>query len=324
MARQSRGILEAIATRLNPAEMDKEVNPAVLAVLNEKRLMGEKRTPVEIIAKMGVFDAYGKAYEQAWLASGDNVIATIWAEFVSVGAGGRWFYLESLDMQHRIGGGVRTPQQIQRAKDRLKLLKFSMDAALGVRTVLQTNRVAILDLETDKTAKVSMRVPDDQEWHIASWDVELKIAVLVRGPRGWLPSADDMLAARAQGAVPAAAQASPPAADLSEASVQATAMTYLTRHFAGYGYKTANVSSQNIGYDIEVSDKKGATLLKLAVKGTTPGLTSFQLSTEQRACAKKMDQWRLVVVTDTGSAAATHKLYKPSEIDNAPGLEPLL
>jgi hypothetical protein len=30
------------------------------------------------------------------------------------------------------------------------------------------------------------------------------------------------------------------------------------------------------------------------------------------------------VVTDAFGPAAQHKLYKPSEIDNAPGLEPLL
>jgi len=304
--------------------MDKEVNPAVLAVINEKRLMGEKRTPVEIIAKMGVFDAYGKAYEQAWLASGDNVIATIWAEFVGVGADGRWFYLESLDTQHRIGGGVRTAQQIQRAKDRLKLLKFALDAGLGVRTVLQTNRVAILDLETDKTAKVSMRVPDDQEWHVAMWDAETKIAVLVRGPRGWLPTEDEIQAARARGGVPAAALVNPTVALTSQDEVQKAAITYLTRHFAGYGYKTAHVSSQNIGYDIQVSDKKGNTLLKLAVKGTVAGMSGFQLTGEERAAAKQGDPWRLVVVTDAGSAGVAHKLYKPTEIDNTPGLEPLL
>lgn len=304
--------------------MDKEVNSAVLAVINEKRLMGEKRTPVEIIAKMGVFDAYGKAFEQAWLASGDNVIATIWAEFVGVGADGRWFYLESLDTQNRIGGGVRTAQQIQRAKDRLKLLKFALDADLSVRTVLQTNRVAILDLETDKTAKVSMRVPDDQEWHVGSWDADLKIAVLVRGPRGWLPTEDDMQAARSRNGVPAPALAPAAADDLSQHKVQATAVEYLKRHFASYGYKTTQVSSQNLGFDIQVSDKKGNTLLKLAVKGTAVGMTSFQLTSEERAGAKQGDPWRLVVVTDTGSAAATHKLYKPAEIDHAPGLEPLL
>src|SRR5690349_4449073 len=45
--------------------MDKEVDPAVLAVINEKRLTGEKRTPVDIISRMGVFDAREKASDQA-------------------------------------------------------------------------------------------------------------------------------------------------------------------------------------------------------------------------------------------------------------------
>jgi len=303
--------------------MDKEVDPAVLAVINEKRLMGEKRTPVEIIAKMGVFDAREKAAEQAWLATGDNVIATLWAEFVSVGAGGRWFYLESLDTQHRLSGGERSALQIQRAKDRLGLLKRTLDAGQGLRAVLQTNRIAIADLETDKAAKVSTRVPDDQEWHIASWDADERVAVLVRGARGWLPTDEDMQAARARGGVPAAA-AEVPAGQVSRDEVQAAALDYLTRHFAGYGYKAENVAAQNLGYDIEVTDKKGNTLLKLAVKGTVTGMNAFQLTGEERACARRGDPWRLAVVTDAIGPAAQHKLYKPSEIDSAPGLEPLL
>ena len=303
--------------------MDKEVDPAVLAVINEKRLMGEKRTPVEIIAKMGVFDAREKAAEQAWLATGDNVIATLWAEFVSVGAGGRWFYLESLDTQHRLSGGERSALQIQRAKDRLGLLKRTLDAGQGLRAVLQTNRIAIADLETDKAAKVSTRVPDDQEWHIASWDADERVAVLVRGARGWLPTDEDMQAARPRGGVPAAA-AEVPAGQVSRDEVQAAALDYLTRHFAGYGYKAENVAAQNLGYDIEVTDKKGNTLLKLAVKGTVTGMNAFQLTGEERACARRGDPWRLAVVTDAIGPAAQHKLYKPSEIDSAPGLEPLL
>ncbi|CAN7304684.1 DUF3883 domain-containing protein [Variovorax sp. LjRoot84] len=303
--------------------MDKEVDPAVLAVINEKRLLGEKRTPVDIIAKMGVFDARQKASDYAWLATGDNVIATIWAEFVSIGAGGRWFYLESLDTQHRIGGGERTALQIQRAKDRLILLKRSLDAAQGFRAVLQTNRVPILDLENDKAAKVSMRVADDEEWHVATWDADQKVALLVRGRRGWLPTEEDLQAARARGGVPAAAPEGP-SGQASREEVQAAAIAYLTRHFAGYGYKTENVAGQNLGYDIEVSDKKGVTLLKLAVKGTSAGMAGFQLTGEERACAKRGDPWRLAVVTDALGPAAQHKLYKPSEVDKAPGLEPLL
>ncbi len=167
--------------------MDKEVEPTVLAVINEKRLVGEKRTPVEIIAKMGVFEARDKASDHAWLATGDNVIVTVWGEFVTLGADGHWFYLESLIPSQRRGGGERTALQTQRATDRIQLLKRTLDAGQGFRAVLQTNRVAIAGLETDKAAKVSTRVPDDQEWHVADWDLGQKLAILVRGPRGWTP-----------------------------------------------------------------------------------------------------------------------------------------
>lgn len=303
--------------------MDKEVDPSVMALINEKRLLGDKRTPVEIITKMGVFDARDKASDYAWMASGDNVIATIWAEFISVAAGGRWFYLESLDTHHRVGGGERTALQIQRSKDRIQLLKRSLDAGQGFRAVLQTNRVQIADLESDKAAKVSVRVPDELEWHVASWDAEEKLAVLVRGPRGWEPTKAEVDAARARGSVPAVV-VNTGTGQATREDVQAGAIDYLVRHFGGYGYKPEHVSSQNLGYDIEVTDKKGNTLLKLAVKGTATGLRSFQLTSEERACAQKGDPWRLAVVTDATSSAAQHRIYKPQEIDSAPGLEPLL
>ncbi|MBO9647432.1 MAG: DUF3883 domain-containing protein [Variovorax sp.] len=305
--------------------MDKEVDPAVLGVINEKRLMGEKRTPVEIIAKMGVFDAREKAGDLAWLATGDNVnvIATLWAEFVSVGADGRWFYLESLAPQFKFGGGDRSAQQIQRAKDRLGLLKRALDAGQGLRVVLQTNRVPVLEMESDKTARVSVRVPDDEEWHIASWDTATKMAVLVRGARGWTPSEEDMEAARARGGIPPEAlqAAAPAAGESSPEDVQAAAIDHLVRHFGGYGYKTETVAGQGLGYDIEVSDKKGKTLLKIAVKGVAPGAKTFRLTSEEQACAKKGDPWRLAVVTDAPGPAAQHKLYRGSEVNSAPGLE---
>jgi hypothetical protein len=303
--------------------MDKEVVPAVLAVINEKRLLGDKRTPVEIIAKMGVFDARQQAAESAWLATGDNIIATVWAEFVSIGDGGRWFCLESLDTLQRLGGGERTEVQTRRAKDRVGLLKRAYDRDQGLRVVLQTNRVAIADLETDKAAKVSVRVADDQEWHVAAWDAEEKLAVLVRGQRGWQPGEQEVEAARARGGMPRRRR-DDAAAQASQDDVQAAAVAYLTKHFSGYGYRTEDVGAQRLGHDLQVSDKKGNTLLKLAVKGTVPGRTGFRLTAEERAAAAKGDPWRLVVVTEATGAAAAHKLYKPAEIDKAPGLEPLL
>ena len=304
--------------------MDKEVDPRVLAVIDEMRLSGPRLTPVEIVAKMGVFDARDKPFEHAWLATGDNVIATIWAEYVSVGAGGRWFCLESLDTQHRAGGGARSPHQVQRAKDRLALLKRTVDAGQGFRAVLQTNRVLIAELESNKGAKVSTRVRDEHEWHVATWEPEQKLAVLVRGPRGWVPDEADMQAARARGSVPDVSEpAAAVVAGASREEVQAAAMGYVMRHFKGYGYNAEDVTGQNLGYDIEVSNAKGATLLRVAVKGTSAGVPGFRLTDDERACSTREPLWRLLVVADALGPVAQHKIYKPSEMEQAPGFETL-
>ncbi|WP_426392249.1 protein NO VEIN domain-containing protein [Variovorax sp. R-27] len=304
--------------------MDKEVEPHVLAVIDEMRLKGPRLTPVEIVAKMGVFDARDKPFDHAWLATGDNVIATIWGEFVSVGSGGRWFCIESLDTQHRVGGGPRNAQQVQRAKDRLALLKRTFDAGQGFRAVLQTNRIAIAELESNKDAKVSTRVRDDDEWHVATWEPEKKLAVLVRGPRGWVPTEADLQAAKARGSVPKVAEPAAAVAtgQASPEEVHAAAIEYVTKHFTGYGYKAENVIAQNIGFDLEVSNAKGQTLLRVVVKGTAPGVPSFKLSSEESACSVREPLWRLLVVTDAGSGVAQHKIYKPTEISSAPGYDP--
>ncbi|MGJ7504265.1 protein NO VEIN domain-containing protein [Variovorax sp. ZT5P49] len=304
--------------------MDKEVEPHVLAVIDEMRLKGPRLTPVEIVAKMGVFDARDKPFDHAWMATGDNVIATIWGEFVSVGSGGRWFCIESLDTQHRVGGGPRNAQQVQRAKDRLALLKRTFDAGQGFRAVLQTNRIAIAELESNKDAKVSTRVRDDDEWHVATWEPEKKLAVLVRGSRGWVPTEADLQAAKARGSVPKVAEPAAAVAtgQASPEEVHAAAIEYVTKHFTGYGYKAENVIAQNIGFDLEVSNAKGQTLLRVVVKGTAPGVPSFKLTKEESACSVREPLWRLLVVTDAGSGVAQHKIYKPNEISSAPGYDP--
>ena len=303
--------------------MDKEVAPAVLAVINEMRLSGEKRTPVEIITRMGVFDAREKASDHAWLATGGDVIVTLWAEFMAVGENGRWFYLESLDPHQRPGGGERSALQVQRAKDRIGLVKQAHENGQRLRAVLQTNRVAIAGLESDKAAKVATRVPDDEQWHVATWDADQKLAVLVRGDSGWVPTDAEIDAARARSGVPVVvpAAAVPPA---SHEEARAAGVAHLVRHFAGYGYKVDDVHSQGLelGYDIDVFDKKGKHLLQLAVKGTAPGAPSFQLTPQERACAAKGGVWRLAVVSDATGPAPQHVVYKPEDIDKAPGLEP--
>ncbi|WP_413762645.1 protein NO VEIN domain-containing protein [Variovorax sp. Varisp41] len=305
--------------------MDKEVDPKVLAVIDEMRLSGPRLTPVDIVAKMGVFDAREKASDHAWLATGDNVIATIWGEYVNLGEGGRWFCLESLDVQFRPGGGPRTAFQSQRAADRLALLKRTFDAGQDFRAVVQTNRIAIGEIETNRSAKVSTRVRDDAEWHVASWEPERKFAVLVRGPRGWVPDEAAIQAARAKGNVPdEAAAGADGAAKLGSAeAVQEAAMDYVMRHFKGYGYNAEDVRSQKTGYDIVVSNAKGATLLKVTVKGTASGFPTFRLTREEQLSSVGEPLWRLLVVSDVATTTAAHKIYKPTEMTQAPGFEPL-
>jgi hypothetical protein len=304
--------------------MENEVDSQVLAVINEKRLSGPRLTPVEIVAKMGVFDAREKPFDHAWLATGDNVIATIWAEWVSVGSGGRWFCLESLDVQRRADGGARSAHQVQRAKDRLALLKRTWDAGTGFRAVVQTNRIAIVELESNKDAKVSTRVRDDDEWHVASWELDDKLAVLVRGPRGWVPTDEEIKTAKARSNVPEPEVLAPVvASQASQEEILAAALAFVTRHFKGYGYKAENVTEQNLGYDLEVSNSKGATLLRVAVKGTGSGVSSFQLTAEERTSLAREPLWRLIVVLDAIGPTAQHKIFKATEISSAPGYDPL-
>lgn len=304
--------------------MENEVDSQVLAVINEKRLSGPRLTPVEIVAKMGVFDAREKPFDHAWLATGDNVIATVWAEWVSVGAGGRWFCLESLDVQRRADGGARSAHQVQRAKDRLALLKRTWDAGQGFRAVVQTNRIAISEVESNKDAKVSTRVRDDDEWHVASWELDSKLAVLVRGPRGWEPSEEEIKAAKARSNVPEPADLAPVvASQASQEEIQAAALAYVTRHFTGYGYKAENVTEQNLGYDLEISNSKGATLLRVVAKGIGSGVSTFQLTPEERTSSAREPLWRLLVVLDAIGPTAQHKIFKATEISSAPGYDPL-
>ena len=294
--------------------MESEVDPKVLAVIEEKRLSGPRLSPVDIISKMGVLEAREKPFEYAWLASGDSVIAALWGEYISLGANGRWFYLESLNAEARFGGGARSAGQVQRAEHRLALLKRAFDAGQPLRAVLQTNRMAIHEAESNKNAKISTRVRDDEEWHVASWLPDAQVAVLVRGPRGWEPSADELKAARRSHAVSNAAPGSLASGDASVDDIDSAAKAYVLRHFSSYGYQAEDLSGQGLGYDVEVKDKKGATLLRVCVRGASVGTPGRILSPAEELSSKREKLWRLIVVADPLSGAAQHRIHKANEI----------
>ena len=53
-------------------------------------------------------------------------------------------------------------------------------AELQARAGAAALAVSIADLETDRAAKVSTRVPDEQEWHVASWNADLTLELSAR------------------------------------------------------------------------------------------------------------------------------------------------
>jgi len=58
------------------------------------------------------------------------------------------------------------------------------------------------------------------------------------------------------------------------------------------------------------------------VKGLGAGTPSFKITPAERAGAQDGDPWRLAVVSDAGTPQAAHKVYKPTELEDMPGLEP--
>ncbi|MBK7532070.1 DUF3883 domain-containing protein [Piscinibacter sp.] len=356
--------------------MYNEVHPVVLAVVEDKRLSGPKLGPTELVERMGVRDARELPYEYAWVAAGNSIIVTIWTEFVHVHSSGRWFYIDSFDTQHRLGGGDRSDEQKQRAERRLGLLKRAYDARQSLRVVLQTNQVPIAELERNKSAKVSVRVRDDDEWHVAEWNDANGYAVLVRGLHGWSPNAAEVAAAlttgRANGAVavapasatssspapapapaaaastspPAAAQQSPtapggePGADETAPAtapgprlvfpdqatrdrVEAAAMAHMTAHYESMDLRVHDVSDQNLGYDLEVTDARGASMHKVEVKGTSAQTPGFFLTLNERACSTREPTWCLAVVTDA-LGAAKHQVYTPEDMEKSFAFEALV
>ncbi|MBS0340674.1 MAG: hypothetical protein JSS56_09105, partial [Proteobacteria bacterium] len=96
--------------------------------------------------------------------------------------------------------------------------------------------------------------------------------------------------------------------------VDGAAKAYVLRHFSSYGYQAEDLSSQNLGYDVEVRDKKGATLLRVCVRGASVGTPRRPLTTTEELSAKGEKLWRLIIVADPLSGVAQHKIYKASEI----------
>lgn len=294
--------------------MQNEVDPTVFQVVDRIRASSPKLRITEVIEKLGVRDAkYTELkYEYAWRLPGGGSVITIWTEDVRVHPKtGNWFYVDTLDTIHRRGGGLRSDEQRARAERRVDILRDAFMEKASFTGLLQINKVPIAQLEQNKKAEIGVRVKDEDHWHVASWDVRHERAILVRGPRGWVPTQGDI-----DGPPESDASDEPPAGVFEDQphlvfpdqkdrdAVEQAAVDYVTQDYEGRGFKVDDVSPKNLGYDLEIIDQDGRTVERVEVKGTSMSTQTFFLTRNEFTCSQSQWTWRLAIVT---SALSPHK-----------------
>jgi hypothetical protein len=172
--------------------MRDEVRSDVLQVVDDQYRAGGYRGINEVLARFGIIMKRKndpEQFEYAWRVTGTYLV-TLWSEDIQVRqTTEQWFYVDTLDTVHRRGGGMRDAGQRKRAERRVHFLRALYRSRGEFIGLLQVNKISIELLEQEnQTAEISMRVKDPEHWHVASWDEVRQRAVLVRGPRGWVPS----------------------------------------------------------------------------------------------------------------------------------------
>lgn len=101
--------------------------------------------------------------------------------------------------------------------------------------------------------------------------------------------------------------------------VELAAIEHVVTHYESQGYSVSDRQSDNCGYDLFV--KKGKSVLKVEVKGTSLGDHRFFLSRNERA--KSVDpEWRLAIVLNALDNPEL-SVYNTEEMEKAFEFEPL-
>ncbi len=101
--------------------------------------------------------------------------------------------------------------------------------------------------------------------------------------------------------------------------VELAAIEHVVTHYESKGYSVSDRQSDNCGYDLFV--KKGKSVLKVEVKGTSLDEQRFFLSRNERV--KSVDpQWRLAIVSNALDNPEL-SVYNTKEMEKAFDFEPL-
>ncbi|CAJ0776402.1 DUF3883 domain-containing protein [Ralstonia chuxiongensis] len=285
--------------------MQSEVPQEVFSYIDKQRLDGKDQSATEWLTRLGVAEPRSVNTEYAWSRNRDPaVVCTIWAEFVQIDRHGRWYVRERLEADTKLGGGERSTNQKRRAQNRINLLRPTEGSSKTVVALLQINKTSIEELKQNENAETIVRVKDEEHWQVVGWDESKKEAWLVRGAAPWLPSLDEPTA-------------EPPPVDESRASpgenesnfgfpdyetrkrIEDAAVAHVRQHYQGLGYRVDSKETQNVGYDLEVTDSStGEIVGRVEVKGTSQQVPAFYITRNERATAKALDVWKLAIVTN--------------------------
>jgi hypothetical protein len=265
--------------------MRREVPPEVLEIIDQYLLKHGKQNIYDVLEKLGVRDAKDKVFEYVWEVPTGAPIFTIWAEDVAVHPlNGQMFSVEELKERYTlIGGAQLSDAQLQRTNDRRRLMGKVRDGQPFI-SVLQTNVRSIDELMRNIISKPDQRIKDSP-WHVARWDEARERAILVRGEPGWAPSdaeVEQYLAHRkiiypdelSSPVMPPSGRENSEGMELSFPDqehrdlVEARSMAKILSLFFEEGLNPVDVSKFNLGYDIDVLDASGGSLLHVEVKGT--------------------------------------------------------
>lgn len=331
--------------------MRNEVDKEVMQVINDDLSTRGKQNIYEVLARLGVRDAYRgseKIYDYVWEVPGGVPIFTVWAEFVCFHpVAKRMFYVESLNVKTTLmGGGAMDAGQLKRTQDRRRYLT-KVKSGDSFIVVLQTNMRSIEELERNVTAKPLDRIKDSN-WHVARWDDVRSRAILVRGQKDWAPTdaeVDEYVAHRRLRILtpgPEPAPSAPPNVETVDDldgdqdvvpglrfpdqehrdRVEAAAVEHMMAHFRTLGLTPESVESENRGYDIDVKDASGNSVHLVEVKGTSAPAPGFFLTANELACSEREASWRLAVVTSALSAP-DHQIYDSARMMAAFAFKPL-
>ncbi|MBA2960531.1 MULTISPECIES: DUF3883 domain-containing protein [Ramlibacter] len=313
--------------------MENEVDIRVFKVVDRIRANTPRLGITEVIEKLGVRNTRSPEvkFEYAWrLPAGGSAVA-LWSEDIRVHPRtGHWFYVESLNIRHRRGGGLRNDDQVARTKTRVAVLREAFDKRTKFISLLQINRVPIDLLEQSAAAQVGVRVKDEYQWRVALWDEEGQRAVLVRG-EGWNPTLEEIDGS----AEPDARLEESTAPDPSDQirlrfpdqqhrdQVEAISMAVATKYYRARGFTVEDVSPENLGYDLVVRGASGGAVTYVEVKGTSMYTQAFFLTRNELKAATSLSAWHLALVTSALTVPEMEVLTAKEALDRF-GMDPLV